>query len=445
MARLTRIEALLGVTIPEVDEAALERLVAGAAREEQDLEYKRELYGNTDKEKKDLAGDVAALANTVGGLLILGIQENNGAAAGLMPVQLSDQEEVRIRQVVASLVVPYPQVTVHRILSSTAQDQGYYLIEVPRSPLAPHAVRVNNEALRYPKRNGSSIRWLAESEIADAYRNRFTMAQQQVERLEVIRREGESALPSLGESAWLSLALAPNQPGQMPLTRKIVQRSSEFLCSVPIPGLGGSIFPSSSMTPRAGFRRVEVLSGQDNEGNPRDSVLHLHTDGGGFVGSLVGREWRDSTGLQRGGVVHVPDVYLMQEVMNAVGILAHHAVNQCGTYGEAVIEVTLLAGMPMQLGQAFGHVLGDIWGHQIKAAPVGRRTINLDEIASSGKGLAIAAHLVLNDLIQGFGFPEVPQLTADGAIRIRYFPREYHDHIRNVVKHSDLEITTDTL
>lgn len=32
-----------------------------------DLDFKATLYGKSDKERRDLAGDVAALANTAGG------------------------------------------------------------------------------------------------------------------------------------------------------------------------------------------------------------------------------------------------------------------------------------------------------------------------------------------------------------------------------------------
>jgi hypothetical protein len=102
--------------------------------------------------------------------------------------------------------------------------------------------------------------------------------------------------------------------------------------------------------------------------------------------------------------------------------------------------------MAMQLGQSAGHMSGDTWGHPIKAAPVGRRTVDLDEIISSAKGLAIAAHLVLNDLVQSFGIPEVPQLTADGALRVGHFPRAYRDRLRHDAASFELETTTtDTL
>lgn len=69
MAQLARIETLVGMPLAGVDEVALRRFVDGRVREDQDLDFKRQLYGTNDSAKRDLAGDVAALANTVGGLL----------------------------------------------------------------------------------------------------------------------------------------------------------------------------------------------------------------------------------------------------------------------------------------------------------------------------------------------------------------------------------------
>jgi hypothetical protein len=48
-------------------------LVSNQVPEAFDLDYKAELYGGSDSAKRALAGDVAALANTAGGLLVLGI------------------------------------------------------------------------------------------------------------------------------------------------------------------------------------------------------------------------------------------------------------------------------------------------------------------------------------------------------------------------------------
>jgi hypothetical protein len=443
MPRLARVESLLGAFPSDVDESALDRLVTGAVREDQDLEFKQQLYGASDGSKRDLAGDVAALANTVGGLLVIGVRDVDGVVAGLAPVELSEGEELRMRQIVASLVAPHPSMKVHRVVSRADADRGYYLLEVPRSPLAPHAVRVN-DALRYPKRDGAGIRWLAESEVADAYRNRFAAARDQTERVAAIRRDGEAALPDLGGYAWLSLAITPAAPGEMPLTQQAVHDLRTFRDIVPMPVLAASHLRDAYVGSRAGYRRVVLLLGPDDSGRPRDGVLHLHVDGSGFVGVKVGRELRNQATGEGAGVVHVSDELLTQEVVNAVSILVHHAVNNCGATGEALVEATIVSGMTMQLGQSRGFA-GDRWGREIEEAPVGRHTVDLDEIVGTGRGLIVAARMVINDLVQGFGLAESPQLSNTGALRIRYFAQPHHGQLRVQAGNLGLDITEETL
>src|SRR6266700_2351768 len=118
---MRRIEVLFGRPLAEVDATNLRALVNGKIREDADLDFKEQVYGNADADKRDLAGDVAAMANTVGGVIVVGVAEVDGAATKLAPVALSEAEDLRMRQVVASLVAPVPQLSIHRI--STAKGR----------------------------------------------------------------------------------------------------------------------------------------------------------------------------------------------------------------------------------------------------------------------------------------------------------------------------------
>src|SRR5690348_6346497 len=107
--RSRRLETILGTPLDDLQYHHLEGLVTNHVPEAFDLDFKRELYGNTDKDKLALAGDVAALANTAGGLLVLGIEEDRQARAIAAPgVAVSDGEIRRILQIVGYGVVPLP-------------------------------------------------------------------------------------------------------------------------------------------------------------------------------------------------------------------------------------------------------------------------------------------------------------------------------------------------
>jgi Putative DNA-binding domain len=140
--RSARLEALLGSRLEDVQYSAVTTLISSQVAETFDLDFKSEMYGVLDKDKRDAATDVAALANTADGLIIGGIAEDDQARAAAAPgVALSDAEERRIRQIVASHVVPLPVFDVVRVEDPGRPGHGLVLIAVPRNPLAPHAWR----------------------------------------------------------------------------------------------------------------------------------------------------------------------------------------------------------------------------------------------------------------------------------------------------------------
>ncbi len=113
-----RLVDLLGAPLDEVTEENLARLPTGAVREDADLDFKQQRYGNSDQARRDLAGDLAAMANGRGGLIVIGIRDEGDVAGGLAPVELLDGEEARIRQVAAGNVAPHLQFDV-RLVPST--------------------------------------------------------------------------------------------------------------------------------------------------------------------------------------------------------------------------------------------------------------------------------------------------------------------------------------
>jgi predicted HTH transcriptional regulator len=147
--------------LPDVTEEHIEDVVRRQVREDSDLDFKETLYGTSDRDKHALAGDVGALANSRGGMIVLGVRENDAAAAATTPVDLSDGEEQRVRQITATKLTPYVPYEILRIPTQADPARGFYLLVVPPSINRPHAVRVDDRTLRYPRRDGTTTRWLA--------------------------------------------------------------------------------------------------------------------------------------------------------------------------------------------------------------------------------------------------------------------------------------------
>ncbi len=215
-----RLAALLSVAfLGDVTEAHLQALADAQVAEDQDLEFKQARYDYGPAGAVELAKDVAALANQAGGLLIIGVaQDEQGRAAGLTPATLNDAEKGRIRQVLADRIHPMiANVDVHDFPARNSPGTGYYLIFVPRSVQAPHAVRHKDQPyLCYPVRDGATTRYLAEAEIAARYRDRFALARDQVSRLERLHVNGPRGEDP--EVLAIAVALVPGIAGSRPLT-----------------------------------------------------------------------------------------------------------------------------------------------------------------------------------------------------------------------------------
>ena len=94
---------MFGQRLDELDYQTIAELVgAPEAAEGEDLDYKQAHYRPDDRGREELAKDIAAFANHLGGLLIIGMAENNGVPSKVLDVDLDDARLRHIRQVIVS-------------------------------------------------------------------------------------------------------------------------------------------------------------------------------------------------------------------------------------------------------------------------------------------------------------------------------------------------------
>ncbi len=205
----------------------------------------------------------------------------------------TDSEVSRIRQVVASLVAPLPVFDLISVMDPTCSTDaavpqggdpppplGFLLIAIPRSTNAPHAVLVN-DALRYPRRNGATIRYLSEPEVAAAYRDRIAGVETQAQRVLDVERQALARLDR-SQEPWLLVTLTPDLPGDTVLTASAF---NEFQRTVM--GSQTAIVRAGVTYQRASVGRRRLLA--DGTMDPavssaRYASLELHTDGAGAYG-----------------------------------------------------------------------------------------------------------------------------------------------------------------
>ena len=234
------------------------------------------------------------MANERGGLIIIGIRDEEDVAAELTPIELADGDEARFRMIVAANAAPNVDFDIKVIESEGAEKQGYLLIAIPPSPLRPHAVRKDND-LRYPRRNGTTRRWLGESEVADMYRDRFRLATDQTERSVTVLQEGIAQVELEEKSAYLTVALVPAAAGSMTISRDRISEMEEWAVD-PLGTYFWRGFFGSRPRAQPGLRRVVLAYGLGNHEQPKMQYAELHSDGTGFTCECINRPVRGGLG-----------------------------------------------------------------------------------------------------------------------------------------------------
>jgi hypothetical protein len=414
-----------------------------------DLEFKRELYGPTDSNKIALATDVAALANTAGGLLVLGIEEDKQARALAAPgVALSDDEITRILQIVGSGVVPLPVFDLLPIPNPSTASHGFIVIAVARDALAPHAVIVN-KGFRYPHRSGTTTRYLSEPEVASAYRERLAGAQRQAAQIEEIEREALKRL-NTSDAPWVIISLVPDLPGEMSINSEVFRTFRDEVIGqslMIVPGFGTTFLRAS-----VGRRRLLADGARDSSPSARWLSVELHADGSGVCGICVpdlaerGRAGPPPEGEPL--VRRVADESLVIAVMSGVLLLARHARDRAAAGGNALIRAQIYPiseARPMGLGHTRFYGFPDPLGDRVVMTqpPAAETVAELDDLAQGGSVLAAASGMLVNEIGQAFGVPEMALLPRDGKLRRPSWGQD-HQMITWAEGH-DIEVTDETI
>ncbi|MGP3989125.1 hypothetical protein [Streptomyces sp. 3N207] len=217
-------------------------------------------------------------------------------------VELSDDEKRRMLQVVAAGVSPPPYIDV---IARPGEDtaRGFYLIAVPRSTQAPHAVLVN-DALRFPRRNGSTTVYQSQPEVRAAYLSQFAAERDRAGQLEIIESELLTELDS-STQVFAVLTLVPDLGGAMTID---TAASTDFQGQT----LGRS--PLIANVSGLSWKRAQVGPGRlIADGTPKPDgrsswlACHLHATGAGSFAALLARTDRDDAPHALLGDEHLAD------------------------------------------------------------------------------------------------------------------------------------------
>lgn len=204
---------MLPLSLDQLTFAAVEALAAaGGLRESKTLDFKRDLAGPKDDDKRELLADVSAFANTAGGDLVFGVDEEGGEATavpGVAPPD-ADAEVRRIEAVLRSGLEPRLTGVEVRWIPRVAGAGGLLVVRSTRSFAAPHRVIFRDHGKFYGRTSAGKYP-LDVGELRSAFLSADTLVQSirrfRLERLSAITAD-EGPVP-LEAKAKVALHIVP--------------------------------------------------------------------------------------------------------------------------------------------------------------------------------------------------------------------------------------------
>lgn len=358
----TPVHRELGQTRTDLDFELIQSAVAAGVEERADLDWKGELplkdiYPGQDaervKKEEELAKDVAAMANSGGGAIVYGVEEAPGrkdVAGSLKPLGPWDADKVnKIRAVVHGLT--YPPVTgleMHHVHPDDDPDGGALVLIVPDSPDAPHLIHAKGSKrdewrFQCPWRDGAETRWMAERQIADAYRRREVHRREEQEDFDALY-DGFVQNVGAGQGTGPHWVIGVAQPvrrkvgARAPLVEDAGRLVRLAQHDAAVPGVT-ALCELGGATTRPGLRRVYRESGRrigerTAESGTYAARIEVHSDGSLALG--LTRDGLLAKGQCRPGVVPVND---LESVAREVAALIRRLVSDGTVRSDYMVRI----------------------------------------------------------------------------------------------------------
>lgn len=350
----TALHQALGEATGELTFDLVKRAVDLEIQESARLDWKAHLplsaqRNDKHKQQYELAKDIAAMANSGGGLIVYGVGEKTvegRTTAGQFTAgfKVTSDDQKRIQQVAFSSIHPPVRDLEIRELRSDENPHSVLALIIPESLDAPHLVIDKRDGgfFQAPWRSGPETFFMGERQLAAAYRQREQSRRDQLRSLQELYRSFSARLDTKESSSIWTIALGrPVKPTSS--LRKINSETAEriFVQASYAPWTASN---STAITEakrghptRRGYRHFYWSSKRDYVGRSIRARVEVHADG-----SLA-------VGITRDGVIHRDEIeptHVRMDDLDKVGLdllalilTARAAGGPAGDY-DVIVDVT---------------------------------------------------------------------------------------------------------
>jgi hypothetical protein len=230
-----------GKRLADLQEQDLQRLKDDQVQERDTVEYKRDMYGNSDADSREMLKDIASMANHRGGFLLVGVDEDEeGIPTNVGGIEPGNHVE-RIR---SSCLDNIDKRIVGLEIKDIPLSNGrvVIVISIPESLNAPHMITYQG-VNQFWKRHGRQKDKMTIDEVGEAFDRRLSNLNS-LERFLFTRKA--RILESVGGQTQMVISASPaflrnemlfdNQDSKL---RQMILNAPHLSCGQPYPTING--------------------------------------------------------------------------------------------------------------------------------------------------------------------------------------------------------------
>lgn len=286
----TPLHRSLGLPPSTLTDEILDAAVDAGVMETDDLDWKSALPPIKGLPQTDVPKDIAAMANSGGGMIVYGVEEDQKAATGRRDTgNLSEGHERALRS--AAITAISPAVSGLEIYRLGTNPHAVAVV-VPASVDRPHLI-YRNSFFGAPIRNNADTVWMNERQIETMYRARFDEQRRSNEALESLYAEAAAGRDSASR-AWLIAVAHPRIPGTLGRpTRDQAREVFNHAVGIALTYSNRNcIHPMENvdhLNPRPGLRRwIAPNTATSDSSRWREAWLAVHHDGSVTLAAALG-------------------------------------------------------------------------------------------------------------------------------------------------------------